>query len=269
LAVSLLRLAAGPLRLVSAGMRKAAAGLADLAMPEVCVGCGRSVGDEDGLCGECALRLLSLVALNYCPRCGASIGPGVPASDEGCAACPVPVGRFARVVRLGPYADPLRQTLRELKYRSNERMVRRLAAMLAAAIRARCPNEDFDLAMPVPMHWRRRLWRGHDHSRVLAAALARELRLPVGNELFRVRHTPQQAHLPRTRRIQNMRGAFEADGKSLNGARVLLVDDITTTGATASEAARALLSAGALRVTLAVAAKSEPRRAYSERLANP
>jgi ComF family protein len=173
------------------------------------------------------------------------------------------------VVRLGPYADPLRGILRELKYHAGERMLRRLSTMLAAAVETRCEGESFDLVMPVPMHWRRRLWRGYDHSRVLATALARELRLPVGHELVRIRHTPQQAHLPRTRRILNMRGAFQAAGKAIAGARVLLVDDITTTGATAGEAARALLDAGALRVTLAVAAKSETRKAYSEQLAKP
>jgi ComF family protein len=149
-------------------------------------------------------------------------------------------------------------------------MLRRLSTMLAAAVETRCEaDETLDLVMPVPMHWRRRLWRGYDHSRVLATALARELHLPLGYELVRIRHTPQQAHLPRTRRIENMRGAFAAEGKALAGASVLLVDDITTTGATASEAARALLSAGAIRVTLAAVAKSEPRRAYSEHLAKP
>jgi ComF family protein len=236
----------------------------------VCSGCGSRVGGEDGLCEECTVGLLSLVALNYCPRCGASVGPGIPAREEGCSLCPVPVGRFARVVRLGPYADPLRRILRGLKYHAHERMLRRLGTMLAAAVRTRCEaGEVFDLVMPVPMHWRRRLWRGYDHSRALATALAGELRLPVGCELVRVRHTPQQVNLPRTRRIENMRGAFAAEGKALDGAKVLLVDDITTTGATASEAARALLAAGALRVTLAAAAKSEPRRAYSEHLLKP
>jgi predicted amidophosphoribosyltransferase len=72
-------------------------------------------------------------------------------------------------------------------------------------------------------------------------------------------------HLPRSRRIENVRGAFEVgDAQSLHGARVLLVDDVTTTGATANEAARALLRAGASSVTLAVLGKAEPPQAYSK-----
>jgi ComF family protein len=255
--------AAGPARRVLAG-------LTDLFLPEVCGGCGRDLGGEEGLCQVCGVRLLTLVSMRYCPRCGTSLGPGVPMNEEGCTFCPVPIGRFARVVRLGSYVDPLRAMLRELKYRRQEWMVARLAKMLAAAVGTRCPGETFDLVMPVPMHWRRRLWRGCDHSRLLGASLAADLRLPLGHELVRIRHTPQQAHLSRTRRLENVRGSFEARAKAaLAGASILLVDDVTTTGATASEAARALLDAGASRVTLVAAAKAEPRRAYSEVFENP
>jgi ComF family protein len=241
------------------------AGLADLFLPEVCGGCGCDIAGEEGLCHACNTRLLMLVSTNYCPRCGTSLGPGVPVSDEGCTFCPVPLGRFARVVRLGPYVDPLRSMLRELKYRRQEWMVLRLAKMLAAAVAARCPQDQFDLVMPVAMHWRRRLWRGCDHSRLLGAALAAGLRLPLGHELVRIRHTPQQARLSKTRRLENVRGSFAAPpAAALAGASILLVDDVTTTGATASEAARTLLAAGASKVTLVVAAKADPRRAYAE-----
>ncbi len=258
------------LRSAAASARRGLRGLTDLLLPAVCGGCGSRLAGEGGLCEPCDLRLLSLVSMNYCPRCGTSLGPGVPPSDEGCAYCPNPLGRFARVVRLGPYADPLRSMLRELKYRRREGMVRRLGRMLAAAVASGQAGEGLDLVMPVPMHWRRRLWRGGDHSRRIAEALAEELGLPVGCELVRVRHTPQQAHLPRTRRFQNVRGCFEARAtRALAGTSVLLVDDITTTGATASEAARVLLEAGAQRVVLAAVAKSEPRRAYAEYFANP
>lgn len=251
-------------------LRGLGAGLADLFLPNVCAGCGQRLAGAEGLCDECGVRLLSLVATPYCPRCGSSVGPGVAVREEGCRGCPVPLGRFVRVVRLGPYADPLRPILRELKFRRQEAMVRRLGHMLALAVLSQCPGENFDLVMPIPMHWWRRLLRGCDHSRLLASALASELRLPLGHELARIRHTPQQAHLPRSRRMENVRGAFSARGSTaLQGAVVLLVDDITTTGATASEAARALLDAGATRVTLAVAAKVDPPRAYSQQLRTP
>jgi predicted amidophosphoribosyltransferase len=143
-------------------------------------------------------------------------------------------------------------------------MLDRLAAMLTEAIAARLPNEFFDLIMPAPMHWRRRLSRGEDLARRLSASIAAGLKLPLGHELVRIRHTAQQARLPRTRRLTNVKGAFAVRGKStIAGASIVLVDDVTTTGATADEASRTLLKAGASKVTLAVLAKVDPARAYA------
>jgi ComF family protein len=121
-----------------------------------------------------------------------------------------------------------------------------------------------DVVLAIPMHWLRRLGRGFDHARAIAAGLARELDLPLGCELVRIRNTPPQVHLSRTRRLQNVRGAFAVRSPAaIVGANVLLVDDVTTTGATADEATRVLLAAGAHSVTLAVLAKAEPPTAYA------
>jgi len=238
-------------------------GLIDLALPAVCAACGTDDVAAEGLCTACNVKLLSLVSLPYCPRCGATIGPGIPIYQEGCSACPNPLPRFARVARLGPYADPLRAVVRELKYRRRNWLHHRLGRMLGKTVEA-SSLENLDLVMPVPMHWRRRLARSCDHARVLAGAVAKELNLPLGDELIRVRHTPPQVNLPRTRRIENVRGAFEVRrAAGLSGANVLLIDDVTTTGATADEAARTLLKAGISKVVLAVVAKTEPPTAYA------
>jgi len=146
----------------------------------------------------------------------------------------------------------------------------RLGQMLGQLVASGTEDDQTapQLVMPAPMHWRRRFVRGWDHARALGRAVGRELRLPVGDELIRLRNTPQQAQLPRSRRIANVRGAFAVrKPQALNGASILLVDDVTTTGATANEAARTLLQAGAARVTLAVVAKSEPPTAYAKRIA--
>ena len=241
--------------------------LLDLVLPTTCSACGADDVSTGGLCDACNVALLSLAALNYCPRCGATIGPNIPVRDDGCSACPAPLPRFASVTRLGPYAFPLRRVVQNLKYHRIETMCPRLGRMLAHALQARCDQDAFDLVMPVPMHWRRRLARGCDHARTLARAVGRRLDLPVGDELVRIRHTPPQVHLPRTRRIENVRGAFAATRpEDLAGARILLIDDVTTTGATANEAARTILRAGASSVHLAVVAKAEPPRAYTDHL---
>ena len=84
--------------------------------------------------------------------------------------------------------------------------------------------------------------RGTDHARVIAKELSRRLGLPLGDELVRIRHTPPQVNLPRTQRIEIIRGAFGVrSSRTLEGAHVLLVDDVTTTGATANEASVRML----------------------------
>ena len=243
-------------------LRDLARSTADLVLPEVCLACQGAHVDSQGLCTQCLEKLLTLVGLPYCVRCGSN--GGAAAAERGCFNCPPVLPRFDRLVRLGPYDDPLKNLVRAFKYRRQEALADFLGAMLAQAVRGQCPQDTFDVVLPAPAHWRRRLWRGYDHAASLAGAVARELKIPLGHELVRLRHTPPQAHLPRTRRLQNVRGAFgvlSPDG--VRAARVLLVDDVTTTGATADEATRTLLDAGAAHVTLAVIAKAQPPLAYA------
>ncbi len=248
-------------------LRMVFSGVWDLVLPGICMACGRHAPAAAGLCDQCNLRLLNLVGLAYCPRCGTTLGPNIPPREDGCRACGHLLPRFAQAVRLGPYAPPLRRLVQRLKYHNRDAMARRLGDMLADAVMMRCADVDFDVAVPVPMYWRRRVARGYNHAAVLARFAGHRLGLPVHNELRRVRNTPPQVNLPRTRRIENVKGAFEvSSARAVRGARVLLIDDVTTTGATANEAARTLLSAGASSVHLGVVAKAEPPRAYTRHL---
>ncbi len=248
-------------------LRSGLGALLDLVLPTTCSACRADDISVGGLCDACSVKLLALASLHYCPRCGTTIGPNIPVRDDGCSACPSPLPRFASVTRLGPYAPPLRRIVQGLKYRRVETMYRHLGRMLALALTARHGADVFDLILPVPMHWRRRLGRGCDHARGLARAVSSHLNVPVGDQLIRIRHTPAQVHLPRTRRIANVRGAFSvARPADIEGARILLVDDVTTTGATAGEAARTIIRGGGSSVHLAVVAKAEPPRAYTEHL---
>jgi predicted amidophosphoribosyltransferase len=118
---------------------------------------------------------------------------------------------------------------------------------------------DPDLVAAVPMHWRRRLLRGTNSPEVLARHLARHLRIPLAvRMLVRGRNTLPQADLTPGERFQNVLGAFRLGaGYDLRGARVVLVDDILTTGATCSEAAKVFKRAGAAMVVAVVAARAE------------
>jgi ComF family protein len=249
---------------IATALRELAGGLVDLLLPAVCPGCSAASADGQGLCRDCHVKLLSLVTLPYCPRCGATVGPNVPVRHDGCSACPDPLPRFCQVVRLGPYAPPLREIVRELKYWRQSFVAAQIGRLLAQAVSTQLGDVQWDVVIPVPMHWRRRLSRPADHAAVLAGQLAGQLHLPLGDDLIRLRHTPPQVNLSRTRRIENVRGAFgPRQAGDIRGANVLLVDDVTTTGATADEAARTLLAAGASKVALTVLAKTEPPTAYA------
>jgi len=238
-------------------------GIVRLIWPETCGACGTHALTHAGLCAGCAADLLALTSLRYCPRCGATLGPHLPGGDDGCYDCPQPMPRFRRLVRLGPYAPPLRGAVKRLKYQRRFRSPDRLACLLAEAVEARC--DGLDVVVGVPMHWMRRLARGWDHAGVLARGVARRLGLPVADGLTRVRNTPPQVHLSASRRAANVRGAFAAARPDeFRGARVLLVDDVLTTGATAGEASGVLLGAGAEHVTVAVLAKAERPVAYAD-----
>lgn len=239
----------------------------ELALPRCCAGCDAPDPAAQPFCRRCAEALLTQLSQPYCLRCGAGIGEGLGVPDDGCVACPTPMPRFDNLVRLGPYADPIAAAVRLFKFRRQTALARRLGTLLAERVKIDVNMSSVDCIQPIPLHWWRQFQRGFNPADLLARRLGRMLGLPVAAMLTRTRNTPPQVHLPRTRRLENVRGAFActARRRDLAGLHVLLVDDVTTTGATASEAARTLLEAGAARVSLAVLAKAELHAPYTPR----
>jgi ComF family protein len=142
-----------------------------------------------------------------------------------------------------------------MKSSRSEALSEAVGERLAEAIVPKLGQVRIDLAVPVPLHWRRQWQRGFNQSQLLARALARRLNVPCGQNVMRVRHTPKQTTLSPTGRRENMRNAFRAARMAaLVGKSVVLVDDVLTTGSTAHEAARALRDAGAVSITVAVVA---------------
>jgi ComF family protein len=150
----------------------------------------------------------------------------------------------------------LRELILRIKQPNSEMLAEMLGVLWAEHAQARLREIGADVVVPVPLHWRRRWSRGYNQSETLAQALAERLGLPCRPRwLRRVRNTPFQTEQTPAERRANVQAGFRARPRpQLHGRTVLLVDDVLTSGSTASEAARALRAAGAARVAVAVLA---------------
>jgi ComF family protein len=171
---------------------------------------------------------------------------------------------FDAVYCFGSYEGLLREWIHLFKYSRIQTLAQPLGNLLAQAVPR---QEEFDAIVAVPLHWLRQWRRGFNQSEVLARGLGREFGVPVISALRRKRSTQVQAGLSNTARRRNVAQAFcRRRWRSVSGKRILLVDDVMTTGSTAAACARALKSAGATRVVLATVARVDrrmtgPRRA--------
>jgi ComF family protein len=219
-----------------------------LLYPPTCIGCGAATGDPHGLCSGCWSGL-RLIERPYCERLGTpfAVDFGAPLLSPAAMADP-PV--FERARAAAHYDGIARALVRRLKYGDRLELAEALGAMMARAGAELLA--DSDLIVPVPLH-RLRLWqRRFNQAVALGAVIAARSGVPCAPlVLARVKRTRQQVGLTRAQRQENLQGAFRVpnEGKPrLSGKRVLLVDDVITTGSTANAAARALLRAGAARV---------------------
>lgn len=233
-------------------------GLIHLLYPAYCVLCLRNLPPGDAiLCDDCRAAVLT-DPLPSCPRCATTVGPFVELED-GCVYCRKLRLPFDATIRLGHYDDgPLRDLVLRIKYR-HEWLAEAVGRLWVTHAADRFRAFQADLVVPVPLHWFRRLTRGYNQSESLAREIANFLHIPcIPSVLRRVRATSQQRRLKsHDAKRENVRDAFRVvGGEVLRGRTVLLVDDVMTSGSTASEAANTLQSAGAGRVVLAVLARA-------------
>jgi ComF family protein len=182
------------------------------------------------------------------------MGPHLDNSD-GCAQCRKRSLPFEQVVQLGDYEDELRRACINAKGRNQQPLAAALANLLWRRERSKLEKANIDLVVPVPQFWMQRIWRPHNSAATLAMVLARCLKVDFSSHILsKTRWTPDQSSLSAPQRRANLRRAFRTRRARLAGRRVMLVDDILTTGTTATEAAKALRRAGAANVVVAVAA---------------
>ena len=185
-----------------------------------------------------------------------------PLDENGrCALCRHGLTGFDAAFAYGEYEGPLRKLIHEFKYSGVTPLAGKLAPLLSGAL----PREQtFDVIVPMPLHWRKRLERGFNQSELLAKDLSRRTGIPVANSLRSRKSTAPQAGLTRAQRRTNVAGAFEANGSErINGGYVLLIDDVLTTGATAAVCAAVLKRAGARRVTVLTLARADRRKSLT------
>jgi ComF family protein len=233
-----------------------ARGFVGLVYPPSCIACGAATGVPHALCAGCWSGV-RFIERPYCERLGTpfSVDLGAPGLLSPAALSDPPVyGRARAVAR---YDATARRLVQRLKYEDRLDLAGALGAMMA-----RAGGEllaEADVVVPVPL-WRWRLWhRRFNQAALLARAATRGSGVPVAPDLLaRVRRTRAQVGLSRAARAENLQGAFrvpEAARARLQAKRVLLVDDVLTTGATANAAARALLRGGAAAVDVLVFAR--------------
>jgi ComF family protein len=162
----------------------------------------------------------------------------------------------------GFYEGTLRALIHLFKYSGMKPLAERLSGLLLRAMPL--DGAAYDLVVPMPLHWRRHWKRGFNQAKLLAGYVARRRGIPMLDAVRRVRATATQAGLTNSNRRKNVSGAFRVAARyrkngALSGKRILLIDDVMTTGATGAACARALKRAGARSVTLLTLARTDRR----------
>ncbi len=219
-------------------VRKWLALLLDLVYPPHCLACRRPGA---WLCSSCA-ESISFLQAPVCHHCG------TPIRQAGlCPSCQHRQSDLMGVRSVAFHLSPLREAVHALKYEG----MRVLAEPLGEILAQYWPSADLmvSVVVPVPLHTERLRQRGYNQSLLLATALGKRVGLPVEQHvLVRSRNTPSQVGLSIDERWANVRDAFRCSSDALSGERVLLIDDVYTTGATLETCASALLESGAAEV---------------------
>ena len=230
----------------------------DLLFPQHCTCCRATC--IDWLCPPCADALEEIAAGPRCQVCALPLATvGSP-----CSRC---LGRprrlVATVAALGTHAGPLRDLIHRLKYSRQWTLAEPLVRELRSQVTVESLLQECDALIPVPLHWRRRIGRGYNQSELLALELARHTTARVINALERTRHTHKQTTQgSATQRLRNVKDAFRLRPGTLAASvqRVVLVDDVYTTGATLRAAARAIRRGSTARIDAIVLAIADPQR---------
>lgn len=224
-------------------------GLLELVYPSYCLVCGRA--DDDYLCPEC-IEMIDIIGDMHCHKCA------MPCESHICSDCQSREFAFDRACSAGLYEGVLRKAIHALKYDMRLAIVDQLADLMIRCYPHTQLYGKVDMVIPIPIHRTRMIERGFNQSEELSRLLCKRISVPLeSNALLRIRNTRHQVSLPQDKRMLNIKGAFTVPQPGLvMGKRVLLVDDVFTTGSTLNEAAKVLKESGAESVFVYTLARS-------------
>ncbi len=225
--------------------------LLSLILPADCALCGGVLpASSDGVCDTCEASM-SFLEPPFCAACGRPFAGGC------CSACDGIPMHFDRAYACAYYEGPSRELLHLYKFSRRRSLGNFFARRMALFARKHIPADTFDAAVSVPLDAKKERERGFNQSSRVARLVARELGIPhVERAMRRFPSTSPQSLLARAERKKNVSGRFAVrNARALSGRRILLIDDVLTTGYTASECARVLKDAGAASVVTLVCAR--------------
>ena len=237
-------------------VRRAWFAATDLVWPRACLVCDEPVSEPSAWCVcPCCVTAMTTDLHLTCPRCSSTVGPHTDVSAS-CVRCRNERYRFASAIRFGVYDGRLRDAILRIKQPGGDGLAEILGILFAQSHREKLLASAPQVIVPVPVHWRRWWERRHNQSEGIARGVASVLGIPMMRRAVRrVRGNPKQTASTVEERRRNVQGAFRPTTLSgVRGLRVMLIDDVLTTGATADAAAEAVRSAGAAQVHVAVLA---------------
>lgn len=208
-----------------------------------CISCNKRLKpNEYILCNECNGKI-DVIKPPVCLKCGRELGFSYQ-SQTTCENCSKSHLHFVEARAYGHYNGALKKLIYEFKYKRRREVSKVLSKKMVKTIN-RLDWPKFDWLVPTPLHTKRQRERGFNQSELLAKEMSKGLKIPLFNGLVRVKYTEHQTLLDKSSREKNLEGAFDVIKKQdINGKRLLLVDDVYTTGATAEQCAKSLIKAG-------------------------
>ena len=219
----------------------------DLFFPPICSCCDVRLERSSFLCLECAGKLKAIKP-PWCARCGLSL-PISETLQLNCLSCYHYPPHWDALRSVFVYQEPLRHLIHRWKFNDRPEISELFGEAMEFFIHEHWHDPNWQILIPVPLHPIRFRERDYNQALLLTQVLSNKLNIPLSSDaLRRIRHTLPQSNLSRSARNQNLRGAFQVNDTLIQGRRILLVDDLYTTGATLNQCALALKREGADRV---------------------